>query len=90
MFVGYPPNHAGEVCQFLNLQTKRIINSRTAMILHKTYGEYYKMAQNLISNVPNIEEEGITIEDIKDTEHFQNLVQDIPDDLSTIANSEDF
>jgi hypothetical protein len=47
------------------------------------------MAQNLISNVPNIEEEGITIEDIEDTEPFQNLFQDIPDDLSSMADSDD-
>jgi hypothetical protein len=51
IFVGYPDNHAGEVCQFLNLKTKKLILSRTAIFLHKTYAEYYKLAQDMISNV---------------------------------------
>jgi hypothetical protein len=33
LFVGYPEIHAGEVCQFFNLATKRIILSRSAILL---------------------------------------------------------
>jgi hypothetical protein len=91
MFVGYSKNHAGEVCQFLNLTTKKIINSRTAIFLHKTYGDYYKLAKELISNVANETDSEMTIEDIQnlhfDQEPFQNLVQAIPDDLSTLDDS---
>jgi hypothetical protein len=36
MFVGYPQNHAGEVCQFLNLKTSELISSRTAIFLNIT------------------------------------------------------
>jgi hypothetical protein len=52
MFVGYPPNHAGEVSQFLNLATKKLIISRTAIFLHKSYGDYYNLAKEKISTVP--------------------------------------
>jgi hypothetical protein len=42
MFVGYPANHSGEVCQFLNLKTKKLISSRTAIFLHRTYADYFR------------------------------------------------
>jgi Reverse transcriptase (RNA-dependent DNA polymerase) len=51
IFVGYPDNHAGEACQFLNLKTKKLISSRTAIFLHKTYADYYNLANELISKV---------------------------------------
>jgi hypothetical protein len=49
LFVGYPENHAGEVCQFFNLATKRIILSRSAILLHKTYADFHKLAKDQIS-----------------------------------------
>jgi Reverse transcriptase (RNA-dependent DNA polymerase) len=42
---------AGEVCQFLNLKTKKLISLRTAIFLHKTYADYYNLAKELISQV---------------------------------------
>jgi Reverse transcriptase (RNA-dependent DNA polymerase) len=45
------------VCQFLNLKTKKLISSRTAFFLHKTYADYYKLAQDLISNVKSNEDD---------------------------------
>jgi Reverse transcriptase (RNA-dependent DNA polymerase) len=56
MFVGYPDSHAGEFCQFLILMTKNLISSRAAIFLHKTYADYYKLAQDLISNVKSNED----------------------------------
>jgi Reverse transcriptase (RNA-dependent DNA polymerase)/gag-polypeptide of LTR copia-type len=92
MFVGYPANHAGEVCQFLNLQTKKLISSRTAIFLHKNYGDYYKMAKEAISFIPengNVTEE-LSVEPVinymETTEEeapdnfFQNLIEDLPED----------
>jgi hypothetical protein len=51
IFVGYPDNHVGEVCQFLNLKTKKLIPSRPAIFLHETYADYYNLAKELISKV---------------------------------------
>jgi hypothetical protein len=104
LFVGYPENHAGEVCQFLNLATKRIILSRSAIFLHKTNADFHKLAKDQISIVQPTDD-GLTIGDVlpnpnKPIEHndnnennLDNLVEDIPDDLSdedyTTATSEE-
>jgi transposase InsO family protein len=92
MFVGYPDNHAGEVCLFLNLTTKRLIQSRSAIFLHKTYSDWYKLKQELISHVPAptieddtnenvpLEQDVLQIQQDYDDEPFHNLVDDLPDD----------
>jgi hypothetical protein len=94
MFVGYPPNHAGEVSQFLNLATKKLINSRTAIFLHKSYGDYYNLAQDKISTVPQPDtDEDLTFEDINfgtdASDPFQGLVHPIPEDPDSDTEEED-
>jgi hypothetical protein len=91
MFFGYPDNHAREVCLFLNLTTKRLIQSRSAIFFHKTCSNWYKLKQELISHVPaptieddtneNVpfEQDVLQIQDYGN-EPFQNLVDDLPDD----------
>jgi hypothetical protein len=39
VFVGYPSNHANDVCRLLNLKTKHAIKSRDVIWSNKTYGE---------------------------------------------------
>jgi hypothetical protein len=94
MFVGYPANHAGEVCQFLNLKTKKLISSRTAIFLHRTYADYFNLAKEYISKVEhpiiddlNMEENAEpTLNNIQpdpdenEEEPFQNLVENLPED----------
>jgi hypothetical protein len=82
MFVGYPPHHAGEVSQFLNLATKKLIISRTAIFLQKSYGDYYNLAKDKISPVPQPDtDEDLTFEDSNigndATEPFHGLVHTI-------------
>jgi hypothetical protein len=95
MFVGYPPNHAGEVSQFLNLATKKLIISRTAIFLHKSYGDYYNLAKEKISTVPQPDtDEDLTYEDINigtdASEPFQGLVHTLPEDPDSDTEEEDF
>ena len=83
MFVGYPAHHAGEVCQFLNLKTKKLISSRTAIFLHKTYADYYQLSKELISNIPEETNAEININEDDSTaneEPFQVLVDDLPEE----------
>jgi hypothetical protein len=84
MFVGYPDNHAGEVCEFFNITTKRIINSRPAIFLHKTYTYYFNKTKDLISHISSddseveIETNEVTLTPDQPDEPFINLVEDIP------------
>jgi hypothetical protein len=88
MFVGYPENHAGEVCQFLNLKTKRLISSRTAVCVHITYEKCYNLSKELISHVPHPQDEvdELTINnnneilDKESEDPLLNLVEDIVED----------
>jgi hypothetical protein len=90
MFIGYPPNHSGEVCQFLNLSTQKVINSRSSIFLHKMFGDYYQMAKEAISHVNNTEEpESLTIEETYTEEPFQQMVQHIPPALIDNEDEDD-
>jgi hypothetical protein len=84
MFVGYPANHAGEVWQFLNLKSNKLISSRTAKLLHRTYDDYYKhpiiddlnMEENAEPTLNSIQPDP----DKDEEESFQNLVENLPED----------
>jgi hypothetical protein len=80
MFVGYPPNHSGEVCQFLKLGTNTLIASRTAIFIHKTYQEYFNLKSTDVSTLvnPELDNPELELEDIIE-EPFENLVEDIRD-----------
>jgi hypothetical protein len=86
MFVGYPDNHAGEVCQFFNITTKIISNSRTAICLHKTYAVYFTISKDLISHISaddsevEIEAHEVTLTPDQPDETFINLVEDLPEE----------
>jgi hypothetical protein len=88
MFVGYPDIHAGEVCHFLNLKTKKLSSSRTAIFLKRTYADCYNLAKELISNVPHPENEGdgltinkiIEFPDEESKDPLINLVEDQSED----------
>jgi hypothetical protein len=86
-------------------QLKEIILSRSAIFLHKTYADFHKLAKDQVSYVQPTDD-GLTIGDVlpnpnKPIEHnddnennLDNLVEDIPDDLSdedytTVASEED-
>ena len=75
MFVGYPPHHSGEVCQFLKLDTNTLIASRTAIFINKTYQEYFNLSATDVSRLVNPE---LDLDDIIE-EPFENLVDDIQD-----------
>jgi hypothetical protein len=95
MFVRFPDNHAGEVCQFLNITTRRLISSRTAIFLHKTYAAFHNLSQELIAHIAYTElgdvldetqndknQDDSNIADIPEPdEPFHNLVDDIPPEL---------
>ena len=44
MYLGRAPKHAGDVYQFLNLATNRVIVSRDAIWLKKVYGDYKELS----------------------------------------------
>jgi hypothetical protein len=79
MFVGYPVNHASEVCQFLNLKTKKSISSRTAIFLHKTYADYYHLAKEFISRVEHPIIDDLNME-ADETPTLINIQPDPPED----------
>jgi hypothetical protein len=92
MFVGYPVNHAGEVCQFLNLKTKKLISSRSAIFLHNNYAEYYSLAKDALSRIPEDStnlDNGLTDEESPESEPFQNLVEDLPKEQMENPEEED-
>jgi Reverse transcriptase (RNA-dependent DNA polymerase) len=69
MFVGYSDDHAGEVCQFLNLETNHLIQSRTTIFLNKMYGDYHQLDPKHISNLKeevNLDSSGVDIDFIMD------------------------
>jgi hypothetical protein len=85
--VGYPDNHAGKVCLFLNFKTTKLISSRTAIFLQKTYTDYYNLAMELISHVQNPEDEDnlmvnnkniFEILDEESEDLLANQVEDLP------------
>ena len=45
MFVGYADDRAGDVCRFINIQTKKVILSRDAQWLN-LFWKHYKMKHN--------------------------------------------
>ena len=57
IFVGYPTDHAGEVCQFLDLRTNSIISSRTAIFLNKMYADYFNLTAAEVSHMIESSEE---------------------------------
>jgi hypothetical protein len=77
------------VCIFLNLKTKKLISSRTAISLQKSYAGYYNLGKELISHVQHPEDEdkimvnNNNIFDIPDEESqdpLVNLVEDLPEE----------
>jgi hypothetical protein len=79
VFVGYPANHAGEVCQFLNLKTKQSILSRASIFLHRSYADYYNLAKEYISR-----DEHLIIDDLnmeENAEQTLNNIQPDPDEV---------
>jgi hypothetical protein len=56
LFIGYPDNHAKDVFQFLNLDTKGILHSRDVIWLNQNYAEYKGITNfNVTQRSPNNE-----------------------------------
>jgi hypothetical protein len=47
LFVGYPPNHACDVCRMLNVNTKHIIKARDIVFLNKNFRELNKKVEEM-------------------------------------------
>ena len=91
IFVGFPDNHAGEVCQFLNIKTKKLISSRSAIFIHQTYAKYFNLPKELTSVVKDIETnlnfqndnvppDLVQLQADMPDEPFNNLVEDLPEE----------
>ena len=82
MMVGYAVNHAGDVYRMLNLKTKKICLSRDVTWLGKTYGDYYKVKDE-------VEVETIKEEEEEEKEESKDAEQDDKKDGGESGTSDD-
>jgi hypothetical protein len=62
-------DHTGEVCQFINLETNHLFQSRTNIFLNKMYGDYHHLDPNNSSNLKEkiaLDSSGVDIDFILD------------------------
>jgi hypothetical protein len=85
IFVGCPEDHAGEVCQFLNLETNHLLQSFTAIFLNKINGDYHHLDSKHILNLKEevtLDSSGVDIDFIMDHSdpHPPTFFADDPDE----------
>jgi hypothetical protein len=54
MYIGHSDNHAKEVCQFLTLNTFRIILSRSYVFINMMYDKYFELNESEISKIKSL------------------------------------
>jgi hypothetical protein len=82
MYLGRAVDHAPDTNRFLNLQTKRVLNSRDAIWLNKTYGEYNG------TNNKQPTYETISVIDRQDPAGIQQAMQEQDDDDNNDDNDQ--
>jgi hypothetical protein len=54
VYIGQPNDHAKEVCQFLTLNTYRIIISRSYVFINMMYDKYFELKESEISKIKSL------------------------------------
>ena len=90
IFVGYAENHAGDVYRFLNTETRKIIESRDAIWMNKSYGEFYQDKAKSLVPVENFSDYDLILpEECSTEETFESDEDFLPNTLNDKENEEE-